>query len=455
MSLRDTSDMDDDDPPNFTESDVKRQLDLVSRSIHTASNPDAPSAQTRATVTLRSSLSDLQKMEGVPHFGDLFFSSSLSKQFSLLVNFPDTDISSSFLTLLTDLCDDLSHLEQVRRSNLLSESIHRCLGLDEVQIQTDAQFFYNTFNLLSTILDGLEDGKEFASQILRETDIIPLIHRQFGRDDFDENVLQATETLAILLQLHPAFISELDAGLVNLILRFCANARSPKSPSEDEAAHNAFNVISLIGMDVSGNAVLAELNGVEMLLSCWITSAPCAVLAIRSIDACLAGSRICCEQFVDGGGLKRLFGSFKLMATVKFGFPMVSMLEHLVTVLDTDSVHFKRVLRKFAENGAEKVAKFLGVCEFVAGQQSEDENEEDPAFEVLTKCCAILAVVFAFSESAVRLAVLNAIAQAETVDLETVADSAEIRVGEVGAERIGLGVSLLREVMSRSQAAQP
>jgi hypothetical protein len=276
-----------------------------------------------------------------------------------------------------------------------------------------------------------------------------LIHRQFARDDFDENVLAVTETLAVLLQLNPTFISSLDAGTVNLLLRFCANSRNPKSPSEDEAYHNAFNIVSLIGMDLGGNSILFDLKGIEMLLSCWVSSSQSTLLAIRTLDSCLAGSANCCEQFVDGGGLKKLFGAFKLMSSVKYCFPLLGILDSLLTVLPIDSMPFKRLLRKFSENDCEKVPKFLEVCEFVAGQQSETEDE-DPAFEVFTKCCSMIAVVFAFSASPVRLALLAGLNQSDAIDAETVIDSAELRSAEIPtlADRINAGISLLRDVSS-------
>jgi hypothetical protein len=78
-----------------------------------------------------------------------------------------------------------------------------------------------------------------------------VIQRQFARDDFDENVLASTEAIALLLQLHPMFISQ----LLNLLLRFCANARHIGS-----AGHNAFNLVSMIGTDAKGNEALAELK---------------------------------------------------------------------------------------------------------------------------------------------------------------------------------------------------
>lgn len=62
--------------------------------------------------------------------------------------------------------------------------------------------------MISVILDGCEDAAGFAAAFLKDTEFLSLIKRQLTRDDFDDNVLAATETLAILLQMQPNFISD-------------------------------------------------------------------------------------------------------------------------------------------------------------------------------------------------------------------------------------------------------
>jgi hypothetical protein len=330
--------------------------------------------------------------------------------------------------------------------NLLHGAIETCVSLDERHVQPDAQYLYNTFNLITTILDGCDESQDFSHELLSATPLLRIVERQFSRDDFDENVFAAIETLEILLQTQPRFIAKLDVGLLNLLLRFCANQRRPASASEDEAACNGFDVVALVGMDSVGNQKIAELNGVEILLNCWSPTATTVALVVRTLDAVLGGSPVCCDQFVDAGGLKKLFlGAQK---STKYTFAVVGIIESLLTILPVDSVSFKRVVRKFAES--DKVPKFVEMTEFVSANQTEgDGDQDDPAFDAFMRCCAVLAVLFAFSVQDVRLAVLRALDACDMIDIETVIETAELRVEECPAavaERIRTGTDLLRKI---------
>jgi hypothetical protein len=300
--------------------------------------------------------------------------------------------------------------------------------------------------LIITILDGCDDSQDFSLDLLSATPLLSIIERQFSRDDFDENVFAATETLETLLQTQPKFIAKLDIGLLNLLLRFCANQRRPASASEDEAACNGFDVVALVGMDNVGNQKIAELKGVDILLNCWSSSATTVALAVRALDCILGGSPTCCDQFVDAGGLKKLFlGAQK---STKYTFAVVGIIESLLTMLPVDSVSFKRVVRKFAES--DKVTRFVEMAEFVSANQTEGDGEEDdPAFDAFMKCCAVMAVLFAFSVQDVRLAVLRALNASNLIDIETVIETAELRVEDCPAavaERIRTGTDLLKRM---------
>ena len=105
------------------------------------------------------------------------------------------------------------------RSDYLVTAIKFCVPLNEVNIQTDAQFLYNTFNLISVILDGCEDAAGFAATLLKDTEILSLIKRQLTRDDFDDNVLAAKETLAILLQMQPNLLAKKITSIIMKMMK--------------------------------------------------------------------------------------------------------------------------------------------------------------------------------------------------------------------------------------------
>ena len=394
-------------------------------------------------------LETLKNYEGIDHFSDSLFDSSLNSQFSFLVSTPNTEVSSSFISLLTDICEDSTAIDIVKRSNYLITAIQYCGPLDEVNVQTDAQFLYNTFNLISVILDGCEEPQEFAQKILKETEIISLIQRQLQRDDFDENVLAATETLAILLQLYPPFIAESDPELLHLLLRFIANEQNPKSASEDEAAHNGFNALTLFALDKKGNEQLYELKGIEILLIGWSSKAKTAMLAVKVLESALAASVECCEQFIDYGGIKKLFHALSSPGTqssLKVSSRVIGILDALLTMLPTDSTYFKRVIRRFVKDKLEKSAKMIKISEFIFDNVTEDNNDVMDVFQ-LCACCIFILIGYGTSD--VRVQLILEIEKSETLDFQLLSDAAELRIDDAKeiADRVKTGIRIVSDII--------
>ena len=433
-----------------TPEDVVKCLTVVNRcvcEIERRLEAGDVAARAREFEVILSELAKLQKMEEVPGFVESLFDGKFEEACMFLVSTANTEVASVFMSILNDVCEKESVVERLKKSECLLATVENCVGVSEGDVQSDAQFVYDTMTLLSTILDACEDGKEFAERLARKTKLFEVIQRQFARDDFDENVLAASELLSVILQFEPKLVQEVDEGMLNMLLRFCVNERNPKSMGEDEAAHNAFNCVILFALDPKGNELLAELKGVELLLSCWSPSAATAGLAMKAIEAALSASSACCEQFVEAGGLKKLFGSLKSAKTAEKAFSVVAMIDALLTMLSVDSTAFHRVLRKFCERDCEKIKAFFSVAEIVALEQSDEEEEDDSAFSTLMLCCSIVAVLFAFCPSEGRVESITQMSESDALDLETIVETAELRVeSSSGLERIKDAISLLRQV---------
>jgi hypothetical protein len=450
MKSRDPSELSDDDlGPLPTELDLKSVCESIITEINTfrsLSGLDDPKFRS-CCDSLHGHVTSLGRLEGLPHFSDVVLASGLPKVFSDLVKFPDTKTSSAFISILTDMAEDVSAIDAIIRTNCIIEAVGTCLSLNERQIQSDAQFLYNTLDLISTILDGSEDAKDFADAILHQTKVLEVCQKQLARDDFDENIVACTETLAVLLQLRPNAIPNLEPAMLNMLLRFCANSRNPKTPSEDEAIHNAFNCIMLIAMDQVGNSMLQEFKAVELLLNGWSSSSKTSILCVRAIESCCSGSVTFCTEFVVAGGLKKLFRAFSAAVSgEKLCFAILGILESLLVFLDVESIHFKRVIRKFVESNCEKVSSFIKICDFVVGLQDENTNdEEDDKFVALTMCCCVVCIVLSYAPDTVRIAILNAISASDFVDVEVVIECVGVRVDALplAANRTSNGVKVL------------
>lgn len=451
MSLIDVEEFVEAEGENATATDVTQSFRVVSecvRKLNEKLGADDVAARMKAFETIAAELKRLQKMEEVPNFVESLFDTNFVKSFLFLVQAENTEVSAMFVSILNDICEKESVIERLRKSDCVFEAINSCVRVDEANIQNDAQFLYDTLSLIATILDGCEDGREYAETLVEKTKLLEILQRQFSRDDFDENVLAASELLSVILQFQPKLVQKVDIGLLNMLLRFCANERNPKTMGEDEAAHNAFNTVILFALDPKGNEMLAELKGVELLLSCWSPSAATAGLAIKAIEAGVSASSSLCEQFVEAGGLKKLFGSLKPTSKVDKTFSIIAIIDALLTMLPVESTAFKRVLRKFCERDCEKIKHFFAVSEFVALQQSEEEEEEeDSAFSTLMLCCSVISVLFAYCTTEGRVEIVTQISESETLDLETIIETAELRIENTsGLERVKDSIDVLRQV---------
>lgn len=424
-----------------------------------------------------------------------------------MVSTPNTEISSSFISLLTDICEENSTMTDiVKRSEYLVKAISFCLPLNEVNVQSDAQFLYNTFNLISVILDGCDDAPGFAEILLKNTEIISLIKRQFRRDDFDDNVLAATETLAILLQIQPNFISDeeqyrtppasnendsdgedVEGGneeLLNLLLRFIANEKNPKSSSEDEAAHNGFNALTLFTLNEKGIELFVQLKGIEYLLDCWTSKAKTAMLAVKAIETALAASTPCCIQFIDAGGLERLTKTLKdpkTLTSKKISSSIIGILDALLTMLptgetkkaeskddskedstsdtkekeqedssdslDPEGKYFRMVLKIFEKkkkNEYKRITKLIKISEFIFENASDDEAESMDVFQTCACCIAILS---GYASNNVRIQIFEDVNNSDNLDFQLIIDSAELRIEDAKsiAHRVEMGLETLAE----------
>ncbi|OHT06935.1 hypothetical protein TRFO_24892 [Tritrichomonas foetus] len=443
--------MDENEAPLPTKEDAIKVCDAISSDISKIKKLSDEDEDLRFKFykNIVDNLETLKKYEGIDHFSDILFDSSLNSQFSFLVSTPNTEISSSFISLLTDICEDSTTIDIIRRSDYLVTAIAGCLPLDEVNIQTDAQFLYNTFNLIAVILDGCEDAQGFADTILKNTELLELVKRQFKRDDFDENVLAATETLAILLQIYPQFIGESDSELLHLLLRFVANERNPKSASEDEAAHNGFNAVTLFAIDEKGNEMLVELRGIEILLNGWSSHSKTAMLAIKSLESALAASTPCCEQFIEFGGIKKLFRALNDPATLtskKLSTRIIGILDALLTMLPDNSLSFKRVLKKFIENEYEKISKLIKLSEFVFENVTDDDADSMDTFQ-LCSCC--LLILLAYLPNEAKAVIIENLSKSETLDFQLLIDTAELRIEEAPAiaDKVRNGITILVQLV--------
>ena len=415
----------------------------------------------RIFSSIEKKIDEITKMTEIPNFGNTFFDSELYPYFHILVAIPNRKISSSFLSILCDISEDPNCVDRVIRENIIEFALKSCEILDEVNNQSDAQFLYSTFELISIIIDGCEDPKQVVDGLMKNTNILKLITKEFEREDFDENVLSASELLAILLQISPQLIKEVDIKLVNLVINFCANMRKTAQAAEDEAASNAFNIVTLLAMDDSGSQKLLEVKAMEILLACMEstgskTEKSSAKLAFNAIEACLSGSEKFCEQFVDLGGLRKVFGFMNdagLPTKHSLSSNVVSVIDSMLTQLPLESTQIQRVIRKFSEKECAKVNMLIAIAEIMFKESKFDDDgsvsADDDSFDSFCLACASLTELVCYAPKEVKIAVIQGINESQILDSSLVIDGATRRaeLAESIKERVMSGVKVYASVV--------
>lgn len=402
-------------------------------------------------------MEDLKRFSSVENYFDLFFNSGLYKHFQYIVALENTKISSHFISFIIDFVDSPENAEKIIKDKLVNDAINACEDLDEVNYQTDAQFLYEVFKLITELVDGCDDAEVFIEDLVKNTKLLSVILKQFNREDFDENVLEASEVLIVSIQIYKNCVSIIDDALINRILFYCSNLRSTSNANEDEFASNCYDIISSIAIDEVGVKKLESLLPIELLLGCWSTKKDSeksisSKLTIKTIVTCLMNSPIMCEQFVNSGGIKKLFSSLNHSSFTKNTKKskrlndLVSIILSLMVRLSSDSIHFQRVFRKFIEKDHEKLNLIIDIAEnfFSHIDVSKDDDDSWSIFQSIS--CVVL-IIFGFSKNETRVSILTKVSGSKLIDMESIVDAAKEYIDEYNfTDNIKAGVELYSEI---------
>ena len=77
----------------------------------------------------------------------------------------------------------------------------------------------------------------------------------------------------------------------------------------------------------------------------------------------------------------------------------------------------------------------------------EEEEEENQAFSMLMLCASIVAILFAYCPSEIRVILYKLITESDTLDLETVIDTVELRLEDAPLlDRVASALGILQKL---------
>ncbi|KAF2090999.1 beta-catenin-like protein-like protein 1 [Saccharata proteae CBS 121410] len=308
----------------------------------------------------------------------------------------NTDIAIDAIEIISELTDEDVEAEQEQwdslvnamvEADLLSLLISNFERFDE-SIDADRNGVYHSL----VIIENLASQISVANTIGQETKTLEWLVQRASRKEsqVSQNKQYAAELLAVLVQASTPnrnrLISEYDGvdALLQLIAAY--RKRDPsKDTEEEEYAENVFDALTCLVEEPAGKAKFVEAEGVELALIMLQSAKFAKPRVLRLLDHAVSGSAgtQVCEQFVEAGGLKTLFGMFMKKQDNSTTEHLVGILASLLRSLPGESDGRIRTLAKFSEKNYQKTERLIQLRrEYLARAAAVDVEglPEDEAF---------------------------------------------------------------------------
>jgi beta-catenin-like protein 1 len=359
---------------------------------------DDPLKFVSSEADLDSEIKTLSLLAEYPHlFPDFVKSGSLDSLVSLLAH-DNTDIAISAAEVLEELTDEdtsaspsqwtalAKGLSTAGITALLVSNLSR---LNETSSDADREGVYHILSILENLqrptdppLPNNDDPALFTYLLKRiQTPDPPPARANVG-----QNRQYAAELLAILLQsptnATPNRKSIAEQGGLDAILQLLAPYRNhdpERDSDEEEFVENLFDCLTCLVADEAPATILLEAEGVELCLIMLREGKLSKSRALKVLDHGMAGDSAVsiCNQVVEAGGLKTLFGlllktkdkdaaTTTAASTKKAGGLERESVEHLIGILASllrytpaESPARVRTLAKFVEKDYEKTMRVI------------------------------------------------------------------------------------------------
>ena len=349
------------DPKKFLESEI--ELDEAIRGVG-------------AVVTSPELYPDLVTLGVVPTFIALLHHENgdiAAAGIELLAELTDADAVEASEDAARDLVDAL--LE----AGLLEGLVQRLQGLDE-SVAEEASGVYNALSLLENTVE-LRSETAAVAAASHPALLAWMLRRIRPKAEIDSNKQYTAEVLAVLLQAggeesRRNFVEKNNG--VELLLRAVApyKSRNPESTEEEEFIENAYDVLCAVLMEPVAKRAFVDAAGGELMVLTLKGRTEARSGALKCLDFATTQYPPACDQVIDFGGLGTIFSVFmgKLKPAKKRGKRReegvggeeeercVSIITNLLCDASGEERR-GRVAAKFAENGYEKLDRWMEVFE--------------------------------------------------------------------------------------------
>ncbi|CAO3683939.1 unnamed protein product [Umbelopsis vinacea] len=379
--------------------------------------PDNPEKFMESEADLDEEIKKLLTLTQAPlHYRELVNLNSIPSLLSLLSH-ENTDIALDTIELIKELTDeDVGtgvDVEDDDEADAIQESIELLVEalvenqLPELLVQNLQRLDENEaadregiFNILTIFENLVSISSVYSRQVVEKTDFLPWLLKRINTKVYDSIRGYACEIIAVFLQeIRENRLKFGELGGVDVLLRVLSSYKR-KDPADDDEAElmeNCFTSLCSALAEPEIKKLFLEGEGVELMLIMIKEKLMARIRAVKVLDYALStpAGTANCYRFVESLGLKTLFPMFMRKGVKKLkkaykAYSETEEEEHLLGIiislfknLPHDDIQRLRLVRKFAEDGFEKVDRLFDMLEHyhardeATKKEIEDEKQDD------------------------------------------------------------------------------
>ncbi|KAF3480713.1 uncharacterized protein GIQ15_06060 [Arthroderma uncinatum] len=288
-----------------------------------------------------------------------------------LLTHENTDIAIDAIEILGELIDEDVEAEEDQwdalANSMLESDILELLSQNLARLDEENEADRSGVYHILGVLENLASRPSIADRIGQESDIMPWLHGRITKKEsrVSQNKQYSAEMLAILLQASTKnrlrFIGLNGVDTLLQLLSVYRKLDPKKDSDEEEYFENLFDCLTCVVDENEGKDKFIEAEGVELaqiMLREGTLSKPRALRVLNHALGGQGGARAC-EQFVETGLLRTVFGMFMKKQENTITEHLLGIFASLLRLLPGDTAGRIRTLAKFVEKDYEKVTRLI------------------------------------------------------------------------------------------------
>eukprot|EP00917_Polyrhabdina_sp_WS-2016_P001450 GHVP01002973.1.p1 GENE.GHVP01002973.1~~GHVP01002973.1.p1 ORF type:complete len:510 (+),score=111.78 GHVP01002973.1:2430-3959(+) len=321
-----------------------------------------------------------------------------------LMQHPNLDIVTSTINVLQELTepdsvDSFSDIEKIFIGHLREVALSRALVATIPRIKSESENKTEAEEILTSILEITDNLLEVSPTIIQDfistDEFVPFLLENLNLEDESLEALTyfnvfSIELLATFVQIDSSVAEHMDNNCLLSILSILSQSIFIKSDHLESLQHefllNCFGVLDALLLHPHHRAEFVKQKGHNLCLQMINSRKSACRPAIKTLSYAVLQTKTICNQIVQSGGLKHIFGVLmrKGVKTKPHTKEEKEDEEFLLNIICSllrycTGDELGRVLHKFVENGSEKIERLTELHQkyadwLIANVEVEDQE---------------------------------------------------------------------------------